>query len=118
MIVKYGCDRYFSVDIPCFIRYLERYFSDVQCYVMLAKVVPEMDRDSVWELIRDDVDVEVEMSMSDFVTYEDVDSNYDTELFVDDDPRTLVTEIINEMGGDYTRIIDCATNKVMTAINM
>jgi len=118
MIVKYNGDRYFSVDIPCFIRYLEEYFSDVQCYVMLARAVPEMDRDSVWELIRDDVDVEIEMNMSDFVTYDDVDSNYDTELFADDDPRTLVTEIIDEMGGDYLRIIDCATDKVMTAINM
>lgn len=118
MIVKYDGDRYFSVDIPCFIRYLEEYFSNVQCYVVITKAVPEMDRDSVWELIRDDVDVEIETNMSDFVTYDDVDSNYDTELFADDDPRTLVTEIINEMGGDYIRIIDRATDKVMMAINM
>ena len=118
MIVKYDSDRYFSVDILCFIRYLERYFSDVQCYVMIAKATPEMDRDSVWEFIREDVDVEIETNMSDFVTYDDVDSNYDAELYADDDPRTLVNIIIDEMGGDYLRIIDCATDKVMMAINM
>lgn len=116
MICELEEGRAISVDIQRLVAYLTDFMSNVESYADMARIC-QMDRDSVYELIRDDVDVEIETSMSDFFIEVDPDSGYDTYLFLDDDDRTLVTEIIYEMGGDYNAIIEAATEKVMRSVD-
>lgn len=105
------------VDIHGLIKNLTDFFSDVRYYVSLVAGIPEIDKDSLFELIRDDLDVEIETQVLYFTSDERTGRQYDRYFFSEDDFRTLITEVVYEMGGDYNLIIEQATEKVMSSIN-